>query len=207
MTLSLVDVPSFKRATSISIDALAFKHTTSSSVDAPTFKCLMSSFVDVLAFKCVTSSSIDAPPFKHLTSSFIDVPPFKRLTSSFVDVPAFKRMISSSVHAPALSTQPQTLLIQLLSNATSSSGPPQSTKLWQHLDKLRRLDNSDYAFLPLQTLKHVLSSHSNIGNAHVKEKHEVKLRNGCSKKHKVRSWQRKKTEGQTQKCTKMHPKP
>jgi hypothetical protein len=77
----------------------------------------------------MTSSSIDAPPVKRLTSSFVDVSPFKRLTSSFVDVPASKHMISSSVHAPTLSTQPQTLLIQLLSNATSSSGPPQKKKL------------------------------------------------------------------------------
>jgi hypothetical protein len=78
-------------------------------------------------------------------------------------------LTSSFVHSPALNTQPQTLLMQLFSNVTSSFGPPPLNKLWKHSDKLRRLDDNDYAFLPLQTLKHVLFSRSNIGNACVKK--------------------------------------
>jgi hypothetical protein len=115
-TLSLVDAPTFKCATSSSIDAFAFKHTTSSFVDVPTFKRLTSNFVDALAFQRVTSSFVDVPTFKHLTSSFVDALTFKSMTSSFV-------------HAPPLSTQFQILLMQLLSSATSSSRPPLSKKL------------------------------------------------------------------------------
>jgi hypothetical protein len=83
----------------------------------------------------------------------------------------------------ALSAKPQTLLMWLVSSIISSSRPPPSKKLWQHLDKLRRLDNNDYALLPLQTLKHVFSSHSNTRNARVKKNHKVKFINAPKSVH------------------------